>query len=126
KEHKGKSRLLMIVHSRAAHMAWKVRCERVLGGQSHNEREVRNRLRKAVEAQRVLDELLANTKKYGNNVTKRKALVEGTWKIVANREGDGRGSSSPQSGVLVGKQPGNDALLLEGSRTSSPTQSTAM
>ncbi|KAL1711712.1 hypothetical protein EV715DRAFT_214947 [Schizophyllum commune] len=126
KTEKGKRRLHMIVTSRAAHMAWKVRCERVLGGKSHAGPEVRNRLRKAVEAQKTLDFLLTSTRKYGNNLPKRKALYEGTWNALAAREPD-EGRSPPQvRGVLVGKRPDLDAQVLHGSRSSSPTPSTEM
>ncbi|KAL1754244.1 ribonuclease H-like domain-containing protein, partial [Schizophyllum commune] len=82
-EEKGQARLLLIVTSRAAQLAWNIRCERVIGGRTHSPPEVRNRLRKAVEAQRTLDVLLCAIKKYGNNVPKRKALLTQPAKVDA-------------------------------------------
>ncbi|KAL1687968.1 hypothetical protein GGG16DRAFT_61001 [Schizophyllum commune] len=126
KGEKGKKRLLMIVTSRAAHMAWKIRCERVLGGKSHSGLEVRHRLRKAIEAQRTLDAILTTTKKYGNNLPKRKALFKGTWNAPAAHEREGGRPPSSVRGVLVGRRTDPDALTPLGSRSSSPTQSTEM
>jgi hypothetical protein len=80
------SRLYRILVSESAHLIWKLRLERIIGGKPpHSEREITRRWRKCVE-NRIAIDCMMMSKKYGKR-TLTKRLGKGTWtKVVIDAD----------------------------------------
>lgn len=103
KADKGETRLLRIVVSESAHLIWKLRNERVIGGKNPaSTREIKNRWCKSINNRLAFDCALTDTKKYGNK-SLRKSVVRGTWsKVLRDEDRLPRNWFRESSGVLVG------------------------
>ncbi|KAF7325075.1 hypothetical protein MKEN_00550200 [Mycena kentingensis (nom. inval.)] len=100
---KGAERLLRILLSESAFLAWKLRCERVIQskGEASNA-EIRNRWLKAINSRLEMDCALTNTTKYGKKAL-RKGLIKATWKgTLENEISLPDDWMSRETGVLVG------------------------
>lgn len=103
KNARGASRLLQILISEAAHLAWVLRCERVIQEVQHTDEEAKKRWYKAINRRLTDDKITATVIKREPPFTQ---LVEATWEDVLKK------SSDPPTGwinhreVLVGMSEG--------------------
>jgi ribonuclease HI len=75
----GATRLCRIIVSESAHLIWKLRNERVIGGKGPaSTKEIKNRWCKTVNNRLAFDCALTDVKKYGKNSIK-KSVVCKTW-----------------------------------------------
>ncbi|KAF5334198.1 hypothetical protein D9611_014502 [Ephemerocybe angulata] len=83
---KGRTRLLQILISESAHLAWCIRCEYRIASKSHSREEVEGRWRAAISRRLRIDWTLANKQAYGKKALSYR-VIEATWHNVAsNRE----------------------------------------
>ncbi|KAF6764516.1 hypothetical protein DFP72DRAFT_1130449, partial [Ephemerocybe angulata] len=83
---KGRTRLLQIIISESAHLAWCIRCEYRIASKSHSQEEIKSRWRAAVSRRLRIDWALARKQAYGKKALNHR-VVESTWHTVAsNRE----------------------------------------
>ena len=103
---KGAERLARIAIVESIHLIWKLRCERVIGGQGredlmHSHAEIRNRWYRAINQRLTIDQAITS-RKYGKKAQDR-AKVIGTWQGVLMNEEDLPEDWIGKAGVLVGK-----------------------
>ncbi|KII82985.1 hypothetical protein PLICRDRAFT_65879, partial [Plicaturopsis crispa FD-325 SS-3] len=84
KKDEGRSRLLTIIISEAAHLIWKIRCERVIQRESlesarHTEDEILKKWIFSINYRLKMDILLTNRFKFDTRATKKEAVVLRTW-----------------------------------------------
>ncbi|KAF6756680.1 hypothetical protein DFP72DRAFT_810218, partial [Ephemerocybe angulata] len=83
---KGRTRLLQILISESAHLAWCIRCEHRISSKSHTQGEIESRWRAALSKRLRIDWALANKQAYGKKALSYR-VVEATWyKVASNRE----------------------------------------
>jgi zinc-binding in reverse transcriptase len=97
----GDTRLYRILMSEAAHLIWKVRCERVIREETITTAEVCERWKHAIASRMDLDKSMSNPK-YGRKALD-KNLVSITWKgILHNENNVPDPPEAGEAGVLVG------------------------
>jgi hypothetical protein len=76
KTHRGPSRLLQILISKSAHLAWVLRCERVIQEKNYSENEIRGWWHQVINRRLTDDKITATKIKRDNGFTR---LVVDTW-----------------------------------------------
>ncbi|KAJ7429747.1 hypothetical protein B0H11DRAFT_2211913 [Mycena galericulata] len=94
-------RLFMILVSESAYMIWKIRNERVIGGNQHSKIEIRNRWVSCINMRLKMDQLLTDTSRYGNRALNIRQVLR-TWDGVLMDNNNLPENWIRQSGVLVG------------------------
>ncbi|KAF6744053.1 hypothetical protein DFP72DRAFT_826383, partial [Ephemerocybe angulata] len=83
---KGRTRLLQILISESAHLAWCIRCEHRIASKSHTQEEIESRWRAVISKKLRIDWALANKQAYGKKALNYR-VVSATWhKVAVNRE----------------------------------------
>jgi hypothetical protein len=105
----GRSRLFTIIVTEAAHLIWKMRCERVYNNDEDpdrepEEREIRNRWYKTINKRLRYDCLRTNKMRYGRKATP-EYIVNKTWKGFLQDEETLPENWMRRTGVLVGSTP---------------------
>jgi hypothetical protein len=96
---RGASRLLQIFISETAHLAWVMRCERVIQNKQHTDDEVGKRWLHAIDNQLTCDHIIAMKIKRD---TKHTNLVKHTWGPVLQKHRDIPDDWLNRREVLVG------------------------
>ncbi|KAF9234528.1 hypothetical protein BU15DRAFT_52534 [Melanogaster broomeanus] len=109
KKIEGKTRLFRILVTEAAHLIWKLRCERAIKFEGrdelfHSSTEIHNRWIASINTRLKTDKLLANPAKYGKKAIKPELVLK-TWSGVLMDEHDLPDDWIRQTGVLVGIAP---------------------
>ncbi|KAI0324333.1 ribonuclease H-like protein, partial [Cubamyces sp. BRFM 1775] len=104
----GTTRLLRIILSETAYVAWTLRCERVIGWQDmpervHSAQTVLNRWHNALNKRLWLDQQRARRALPGRRLLPC-SVVEGTWETVLDAESDLNDDWVRHMGVLVGRR----------------------
>jgi ribonuclease HI len=98
----GEKRLYKILITESAHLIWKIRNERVIGGEGPAPlAKIVNRWLKTVNNRLAIDCAMTNTKKYGKKSLK-SSLVKKTWKKTLRNERTLAKDWPSTVGVLVG------------------------
>jgi hypothetical protein len=98
--YRGPSRLIQILISESAHLAWVLRCERVIQEKNHSENEVRQRWRQVINKRLTDDKITATKIKRDKELTR---LVVDTWEQALNNERELPPNWINQSETLVGR-----------------------
>jgi hypothetical protein len=96
----GPTRLLQIIISELAYLIWVLRCERVVQGLHHTEREIESRWLRKINERLTTDRITATRIKRTNGFTN---LVVETWEQALEKEGALPPNWINQSEVLVGR-----------------------
>ena len=83
-EQRGTARLKRILLSESTHLIWTLRCERVIGGQTHTENSVRTKWRNKINARIDIDRRMAKSSRKQNQINK----VRNTWKSITKNQTD--------------------------------------
>ncbi|KAI0700490.1 ribonuclease H-like domain-containing protein [Cerioporus squamosus] len=100
---KGLSRLAKLLVVEAAHLIWKLRCERVIqweGAREYSKPEVQGRFWSATNRRMLMDRSLVFSRIPGRKPSRKAVLA--TWKVVLAGAGDLPADWLEEPGVLVG------------------------
>ncbi|KAJ7860650.1 hypothetical protein B0H13DRAFT_2237362 [Mycena leptocephala] len=96
------NRFFKIIVSESAFLRWKIRCERVISGESpHSESEIHNRWVACINKRLKIDRLLTDRSRYGSRAMDTKTVLK-TWDGVLMDNQNLPDNWIWQSGVLVG------------------------
>ena len=95
------ARLMRILITESAHLIWVLRCERVMQGKTHTEREIRSRWTRTINKRLTEDRIITTKIKRD---TAAKQLVTDTWEHVLKRSGDLPSRWLTQREFLVGRR----------------------
>ena len=95
------ARLMRILITESAHLISALRCERVVQGKTHTEREIRSKWTRAINKRLTEDRIITTKIKRD---TAAKQLVTDTWEHVLKRFGDLPSRWLTQREVLVGRR----------------------
>lgn len=104
----GADRLFKIIISEAAHLIWKLRCERTIQRSNtpedwHSEREIEHRWRNVINTRLKLDRVMCD-KTYGSRSISQHQVLE-TWRGTLQNEAELPSNWLYSKGVLVGIGP---------------------
>jgi hypothetical protein len=102
----GKTRLLKVLITEAAHLIWKIRCERAIQrgnepDKRHTEAEIENKWNAAINTRLKMDRLHTDKIRYGKRAIQEKIVLQ-TWSRVLENEGNLPDNWIQSTGVLVG------------------------
>src|SRR5712671_486636 len=99
---RGASRLATILISKAAHLIWVLRCERVIRDKNHSDSEIATHWKNVINTRLTNDKIITTRIKRESNFT---ILVKNTWEQILRKEGPLPHDWINNRKVLVGSRP---------------------